>query len=683
MSDLSQLIQKYYNSKIAVYGLGTETERVLTEIDDIIQIVGLLDGYRESGELYGKPIISLEEAVAYQVKLILVVARPGSCKAIARRIGKICREHQIDLFDIRGKNLNDVKKTTYDFKEVEGITKSKLKNLISQVDIVSIDLFDTLIMRQTLFPTDIYEMMDIILKEQDIIIENFCEKRLASEKYLSKSKAPSLIDIYAYMLRTCFVPTVTPEKLAELEWQTDYELVVPRQELCDFMSEVRKQGKEIYVVSDTYYTKKQLGLILKKCNITFYTDIFASCEYGTGKTQHLFEKLQSRIAGKKCIHIGDDITTDIESAQRAGMKSCQIYSGIELFETVGYLGLWENTESLANRIKVGMFVSRLFNSPFWFETKEKKISISNVYDIGWLFFAPMITDFVIWFAKQVRKYHLQNIWFCSRDGYLIKKLYDELVGNTSSTYFLTSRSATIRAGMENEEDIRYVEEMVFGGTLSEQLEERFGIYVKEEGNNRCLSDYMGTILDQAAKERAGYQSYIKGLKLKEGDIAFFDFVAKGTSQMYIGRLVENHLTGLYFLQLDEEYMREKGLDIVSFYQREEKTESAIFENYYILETVLTAPMPSVKGFSEDGKPYYAEETRLEKDIQCFLEAQKGIRDYFETYLRICQKPDGIDKKLDEKFLEMIHNVLILDQNFLSLTVEDPFFNRMTDMTDLV
>lgn len=683
MSDLSQLIQKYYTSKIAVYGLGTETERVLTEIGDRIQIVGLLDGYKESGELYGKPIISLEEAVAYQVKLILVVARPGSCKAIARRICKICTEHQIDLFDIRGKNLNDVKKTTYDFKEVEGITKNKLKNLISQVDIVSIDLFDTLIMRQTLFPTDIYEMVDIKLKEQEIVIENFCGKRLASEKYLSKSKAPTLIDIYAYMLGTCSIPTVTPEKLAELEWQTDYELVIPRQELCNFMSEVKKQGKEIYVVSDTYYTKKQLELILKKCNITFYTDIYASCEYGTGKTQHLFEKLQARIAGKKCIHIGDDITADIESAQRAGVKSCQIYSGIELFETVGYLGLCENTESLANRIKVGMFVSRLFNSPFWFETKGKKISISNAYDIGWLFFAPMITDFVIWFAKQVRKYHLENIWFCSRDGYLIKKLYDELVGNTSSTYFLTSRSATIRAGMENEEDIRYVEEMAFSGTLSEQLEERFGIYVKEEGNNRCLSDYMEKILDRAAKERAGYQSYIKGLKLKEGDIAFFDFVAKGTSQMYIGRLVENHLIGLYFLQLDEEYMREKGLDIISFYQREEKTESAIFENYYILETMLTAPMPSVKGFNEEGKPYYAEETRLENDIRCFLEAQKGISDYFKTYLGICRKVDEIDKKLDEKFLAMIHNVLILDQNFLSLTVEDPFFNRMADMTDLV
>jgi len=686
MSDLSQIIQKYNGSKIAIYGLGTETERVLTEIGNKIQIAGLLDGYKESGELYGRPIISLSEAIACQVKLILVVARPGSCKAITRRIGKTCTEHQIDLLDIRGKNLCDIKKTVYDFKGIEGITKSRLKDLIVKNDIVSIDLFDTLIMRQTLFPTDIYEMMDIRLKEQKVMIENFCGKRLESEKYLSKWKAPSLVEIYTYMVETYSITTITPEKLAEMEWQVDFELIVPRQEMCDFISQMKCLGKEIYVVSDTYYTKEQLQRILQKCDITFYKDILASCEYGTGKTQHLFEKLRERTAGKRCIHIGDDPAADVECAQRIGIFACRIYSGIELLEMAGYLGLWESTESLSDRIKIGMFIAKLFNSPFWFETAERKISVSSAYDIGWLFFAPMISDFVIWFEKQVQNCHIQNIWFGARDGYLIKKLYDELVKNTSSTYFLTSRTAAIRAGVENEDDIQYVEDMKFSGTLQEELEERFGISVNEEDNDvykTNLAGYAEKILNRAARERAGYQSYIKKIEMKDGDIAFFDFVAKGTSQMYIGRLIQNHLKGLYFLQLEEGYMKDRGLDILSFYKMEEKDESIIFENYYILETMLTAPMPSVKGFNESGEPYYAVETRSEEDIKCFLEAQNGIYDYFKTYLHICRDFDEIDKKLDEKILAMLHDVLILDRNFLNLTVEDPFFNRMTDITDVL
>ncbi len=40
----------------------------------------------------------------------------------------------------------------------------------------------------------------------------------------------------------------------------------------------------------------------------------------------------------------------------------------------------------------------------------------------------------------------------------------------------------------------------------------------------------------------------------------FDFVAKGTTQMYLQRLFPQHMKGFYFLQLEPEFMAEKGLD---------------------------------------------------------------------------------------------------------------------------
>ena len=394
-----------------------------------------------------------------------------------------------------------------------------------------------------------------------------------------------------------------------------------------------------------------------------------------------------RSGGKRSIHIGDDVVADVESAEKNGMAAFRIYSGLELLEAVGYLGLWEHIEGLANRIKIGMFVSKLFNSPFQFETEERKISVKSAYEIGYLFFAPIIGDFVIWFQEQVKCNNLQNVWFGARDGYLIKKLYDELKRDTSSVYFLTSRIAAIRAGIENEDDIKYVQEMKFSGTLQEELEERFGIVVNnKEDNEDCkteLLDYSQEILEKASVNRKNYTSYIEQLKMKDGDIAFFDFVAKGTSQMFMERLVKSHLKGLYFLRLEEEQMRDKELDIESFYKSEEKEDSAIFENYYILETVLTAPMPSVKEFDKDGAPVFANETRKAEDIQCFQAVQNGIYDYFKTYLGICRSGVEVDKKLDERFLAFIHGVTIPNKDFLNLTVEDPFFNRMTDITDLV
>lgn len=690
MSDLIQLFKNYKNNTIALYGLSTETEKALISLDSVFHIVGLLDGFRTEGKLYGKSIISLEEAVQNDVSLIIVVARPGSCRAIAKRIGCFCKEHKIALLDIRGKDLLEFNKIVYDFKYLEGITRRQLETKIKSAEVVSFDLFDTLVIRQVLDATDVIELVNCRLQEQGIFIQDFCKKRLGSEKELSQHDAPTLIDIYVDVLRKCDISEFTAAQLAELEWKIDYDLLVPRKEVCELFREVNKEQKSLYVVSDSYYKKSQLMEILKKCDIVEYTDVISSCEYGTSKKQKLFGVLLEKEHKKKCVHIGDDLISDIESASRYGIDSCQIFSGLDLLENVGYLGLSEYMVRISDRIKVGMFISNVFNSPFQLEATERKITVAETYNIGYFFFAPMIADFVMWFYRKVQQLEIPNVWFCARDGYLIQKMYGELDKENNSIYFLTSRMAAVRAGMECESDIAYVDEMKFGGTLEENLNQRFGINSKNLGREEVseeecgLLKYKKPILKKAKKEYKHYKEYINKLSIKEGDIAYFDFVAKGTCQMYIQRLVHNSLKGLYFLQLEEENMKDKGLDIQSFYTMDDMENSVLFENYYILETILTAPHPSVYRFEQQGEPVYMEETRTEKDILCFGRVQEGILDYFKTYLRLCPMQEIVEnKKLDEVFLALIQKIEIKDDDFGCLMVEDPFFNRMTSIIDLL
>lgn len=682
MSKLEQVLQQYQKKNIAVYGLGSETERLLDKLGTQYHIAGLLDSFREEGEFYGKPVIALKETVEKEVGLILVAARPGSCKAIARKIEAFCKENRIAVFDIRGNDLYEKKNVVYDLKNVTGITKAEFMRRLENSEVISVDLFDTLIMRRTLFATDVIELTDEKLKEQGIVIEKFCDRRLESEKYLSQQTASTLVKIYEYMLEKYDIQNVTAQQLAELEWKLDYELVVPRREICEAAAQAYEGGKAVYIVSDTYYTKQQLVQLLDKCKITKYTQVLASCEYRTGKTQQLFEVLKKRLDGKSCIHIGDDDIADIQSARKYGISACKIYSGPELLEKAGYLGLSEFTKTLSDRIRIGIFVSVLFNSPFQFETQEKKITIRDAYELGVLLFAPMISDFVIWFKKQAENYDIKNIWFGARDGYLIKKMYDMYVKNRQSIYFLTSRTAAIRSGIQNEEDIRYIDEMRFNGTLKEQMQKRLGITVDKEKSR--LTDYKQEILQHAAVCRTGYQKYIAQFPVKNGDIAFFDFVAKGTCQLFMSRIVDAHLKGFYFLRLEEEQMKDRNLDIVSFYESSERDNSVIFDDYYILETMLTSPMPSVAFFDEEGSPVYVEETRSLSDIECFQKAQSGILDYFKIYTKICPNRCLTEnKKLDEVLLSLIHKISIEDETFLKLKVEDAFFNRMTEMPSLI
>ena len=693
---IKNLFADYKYTKIALYGLGTETEKVLKEFAKDYEIVGLLDGFQENGELYGKSIISLDDAIKKEVKLIIVVARPSSCRAIAKRIGDICRKNEISVMDVRGRNLLSATKVVYDFSNTEGMTRVQLTERIKEADVVSFDLFDTLVMRQTLLSDDVIKFVDCRLQNQGIYIQDFYKRRLASEKELSRYTAPTLTEIYNHMFKRMEGSSskwkITAEQLADLEWNMDLELIVPREEVCDILKETVADKKKVYIVSDTYYSRNQLKKILKQCGIVEYTDILASSDYRTGKTQNLFKILKGRENEKKILHIGDDIVADIESAHRFEIETYRLFSGFGLLELVGNLGFADYMDSLSEHLKIGLFVAKIFNSPFQFETEDKRITISDAYDIGYLLCAPMISDFVLWFYNQIKEQKYENIWFSARDGYLIKKMYAYLMKQykqeDKSVYFLVSRTAAVRAGMQNEDDIRYVDEMKFSGTLEENLKKRFGMNVEDidcetvSDNQIGLLKYKTAIIENARKVFENYQKYITGLNVNKGDIAFFDFVAKGTSQMYIQRLVENHLRGYYFLQLEPEYMKDKKLDICSFYS--EEVDCAIFENYYILETLLTAPHPSVQTVDEVGRPIYTVETRSDKDICCFQRAQKGILDYFKIYIRLCFEANkAINKLLDESFLKLIHEVKITDMDFLNLVVEDPFFNRMTNVTDVI
>ena len=663
------------DNKVALYGLGTETERFLSQYGAEISVIGLLDSYRVDGELYGYPIISLSEAVSSKVNLIIIVARPGSCKAIAKKINGFCLENNIALYDVRGKNMLEKKHISYDFKAISGAKLVLLNKQIESVDVVSFDLFDTLITRRFLSYTDLFEVIDNELCDQSIIIPNFAQARLQAEKDLCRSSAPSLMEIYEYMLANKDEELLGAKELADLEWTLDFSSMIPRKAVCDIFQNLVSIGKTVIVTTDTYYSLDQINQILSRFGLIGADNVIVSSVQGTSKNQSLYEVVKKLYEGKKILHIGDDLYSDIEQASRYRIQTYRIHSSVDLCDELGMLGLDKYAKTISDRLKIGMFISEILNSPFWFDSDNRLLSVSNATQIGYLFFSPIIYDCLMWLRQSLDEQGYEQILFSSRDGFLPEKLFKLLYPKTNSVYFLSSRTAAIRAGMEDNTDIEYVDSMKFSGTPEEALRVRFGIST----DDIAKIDREQAILDKATRQKQYYLKYIGDLGLQDKRVAFFDFVAKGTTQMYVQRLFDQHIKGFYFLQLEPEFMANKGLDIEPFY-----SDSAIFDNYYILETVLTSPDPQLEEFAEGGVPVFAVETRSQKDIRVVEEMQEGITSFFKQYtellpekLRIC------NKALDEKILELINKIQILDNDFLELKVEDPFFGRMTEINDLI
>ncbi len=668
------------NSPMCLYGLGVGTERYIVENSSRLNIVGLLDGFRTEGEMYGHPIITLDGALEKNVSTIIVVARPGSCKAIVKRIGQFCKDNNISLLDVNGNDLLINNKVNYTFDGTQGYKKRELLDRIKEYEVISFDLFDTLVARTVSSYTDVFELLNLELLKKSINIHDFTLLRLQSEKELSKSYSPNLQQIYDDLLIKSKTDSISSEELSGMEWIIDYSTMIPRSEMCELVNEIISAGKKVVITTDCYYSYDQVNKILDKAGLGKVDKVLVSCEQETGKVQKLYDKLIESYPNSKILHIGDDLYSDVEKAGEHSIDSFHIYSGSELLDLLGGMGIESEVFSLTDRIKMGMFVSCIFNSPFQFETDDTYPYVKNSYDLGYAMCAPVISDFVYWLNKQSSNQNYKQILFCSRDGYLPKRLFDTISADVKSYYFLSSRTAAIRSGMEDEHDIEYVDNMKYFGLENEELKCRFGIeHTGDKGFDRKKE-----ILSRSAELRQNYRKYIGKFDFDDDKIGLFDFVAKGTSQLFLQKLFTQHIKGFYFLQLEPDFMSDKSLEIEPLYSDEEKNASSIYENYYILETILTAPHSQVLEFDDAGNPVYAEETRNTRDLNTIENVQKGIIDYFTKLATIipvdCYE---VNKKLDEVILSLINRIRITDEDFMSLTVEDPFFGRMTPIRDLI
>ena len=111
---------------------------------------------------------------------------------------------------------------------------------------------------------------------------------------------------------------------------------------------------------------------------------------------------------------------------------------------------------------IGMFIAYAFNSPFITLDDKKRIVIGNEYDWAYLFVAPLVTGFMLWLIKILQTEKYEGILFSSRDGYLIKQLYDNIPVCycrdilPEGLYFYVSRVACSKVAIMNDKDIKWI-----------------------------------------------------------------------------------------------------------------------------------------------------------------------------------------------------------------------------------
>ena len=309
-----------------------------------------------------------------------------------------------------------------DSKLLERKPPEELARELLDFDVISFDVFDTLIFRPFARPVDLFYLI-----EAKIGCFNFCELRIEAErKARAKTKKPNfeadIYDIYRELEDMC------PLKKEDARIETELEL-----DLCyanPYMKAVYdiliKSGKRIVATSDMYLPKSTIENILAKNGYKDIHALYVSSEYGFNKTSgKLFEVVKRENAGR-IVHIGDNYEADTVGAARARIASvhyaqCNSYGNKFRPET-----LTSPTSSVYKGIVNNYMYNGLADNP----PRE---------DFGFIYAGITVCGFCDWLNRFAEEKGAEKLLFLSRDMDIFHKIYNRHYKRFDNEYVVTSR----------------------------------------------------------------------------------------------------------------------------------------------------------------------------------------------------------------------------------------------------
>lgn len=697
---LYQSFTSHFSDKtVVLYGTGIYS-RMILENCNTENVLGVVDRTQNGDFFAGKRVISIHEAMELQPTAIIITGELTEITDIYYRIWGICHKADVALCYMTGADLRSIyEKAEYYDTHFLAINEEELKKEIRRHEVISFDIFDTLLTRRVSKPSDVFDIVEFKAQKKGIAVGNFKEfrKRALTE---NQKRNPTIYEIYFKLQELLELSDEDCAELCELEIQTEIDLLVPRKAVVNCLKYADYCGKKVYLVSDMYMPADVLERILSHFQIRVYTKIFVSCDYRQLKYEGLFNRYREETKEESYLHIGDSMELDGIYAGVFGIDFFLLKSPFEMLERSTYseLGRYMINININESLLIGQFISGIFNNPFIMYFQEGKPVFRNNYDIGYFFISPLAIQFMIWFVNEIADIDADGILFSARDGYLFQKLYhivrdsDKIAMKLKDYYLLTSRIACVSACTENEDDIRGVLDAPYECSPREVLMEKYDLgadeltaYQESEENNRFEYGYQQkeVIFQKSRIYRSNYSTYCLKIGLKPGGkYFFFDLVSRGTSQFYLSRILGAELTGIYFWRTYQ-YAADKlkNLTIKSWWTDEDRERfhnCYTLNHYLLLEAVFSDEHPSVKHMDEFGNPVYGIEMRSDSEIRVMKEIQEGIEDNFREFVCDLWIPG---QSIGKKLIDMIYSfsdtyyTTILNSDWKSLMLVDEWMNK--------
>ncbi len=214
----------------------------------------------------------------------------------------------------------------------------ELKQWIDQSEVVSFDIFDTLITRPLMRPDHLFTLVERRLDRELKRSTNFARSRREAE-IVARQRSPhrdvAINEIYRELAAFPLFDQELAAAALALELQLEYELVIPRKPMVEAYDYCVAMGKRVLLVSDMYLTGATIEPLLTKAGISGWSELYVSSEVGLRKDSgQLWDWLikKENLEQLRWLHIGDNEQSD--SQMPGDRKACRLYhvmSPINLF----------------------------------------------------------------------------------------------------------------------------------------------------------------------------------------------------------------------------------------------------------------------------------------------------------------------------------------------------------------
>ena len=304
---------------------------------------------------------------------------------------------------------------------------------VEAAEVVSFDVFDTLIHRVAFQPKDVFELLSLKLSQEKVarripgLIANFASLRTSSEEVARQklheqigSSEVTLQEIYGVLAQTMGLTPEIASNLIANEIALEEALVYANPLMHSLFDYANTIGKRVILCSDMYLPPDTIEGLLLRCGYKPPFELYVSGELRKSKHEgsmftHLLKELG--ISQDQMVHFGDNQHADVFTPKRHGIKAHHWPHIEEQFKSDFRFSVDKSSKrSGPMSMTQGMIQRHLVEAghykDFWF-------------DIGFQVFGPLFLGKFLWFLFQMKTYKPDKVLFFARDAHIHHRLYLE------------------------------------------------------------------------------------------------------------------------------------------------------------------------------------------------------------------------------------------------------------------